>query len=182
MIHYLYHLEFKARFLSQGALLLCPLLTPIQIKPSLTDIDSNAASWDSPRVHEDDRSLCLHAKVFAAAVKYGIHYLRALSYVYFRNLLSNAASDGVSIAHIATAIPLVYTSTSADARELRYAVAAAILNKSFDLLRHPRITPAIGSVEGLALELLIESSGNTPNARLKPCPKCGHCDLDRVCM
>jgi len=181
LIYYLYNLDYKARFHPEVCCTIQPLIEN-QIKPSLADIDSNATSWDSPKVHDDDRSLCVHARVFAAAVEYGIHSLQALSHVYFKDLLSTAASGGVSFADIAATIPLVHTSTPANARQLRSTLATAILDRSLDLLQDPRIVAAIESVEGLALELLIRSSGNTPAVRVKPCTKCGRSDIRWECM
>ena len=70
--------------------------------PSQGHTDANAdtaAPAPTPKIHDDDRSLCIHAYVFAAAaVKDGVPGLRMLACYNFNDLLEGILQDKVSIA------------------------------------------------------------------------------------
>lgn len=118
----------------------------------------------------------MHAKVFAAAVKYGVDGLRALAVANFQNTLGGVLLGKVSITDIAEAIPIVYASTATSVRDLRQIMEYALLNSSTGLLQKDRITASIDSVKNLALELLVMSRGGL-QLRASPCFKCRHGDL-----
>ncbi|KAK3112338.1 hypothetical protein LTR53_011495 [Teratosphaeriaceae sp. CCFEE 6253] len=100
----------------------------------------------------DDRSLSLHAKVFAAAVKYGIAGLQGLAAAYY----SSVIHEEVSVIDMAETVRLVHTTTPPDVAKLRDATFIG-------LLRHPAVLEdegvegAIESVEGLGCKLAREA-------------------------
>lgn len=106
----------------------------------------------SPQPH-----LVLHARMYAAADKYGIGGLKALSLDKFKIQLTRHWNSD----EVAEAIHVVYTSTPPADREMREAVAD-VLQWHGRLLEKPEIETVIMEIDGLAYELLKRSRRAEP--------------------
>lgn len=131
MIHYFYHLDYQAGFTSDVTRLL----------------------QQHPRLLPDGDEL-MHAKLFAAAVKYQIPALRNLAAAKFRMNAELNRSNGT----FGETIRIVYTTTPEDVRELRDVVADLLMIYS-SLLDREDIKAVVMDIDHLAWELLRKSKG-----------------------
>nr|POF07038.1 transcription factor spt8 [Quercus suber] len=118
-----------------------------------------------PEPRRSDCSTTLHAKVFAAAVKYQIPALQALASTKF----STAAEQAWDNDEFCTAAHVVYTTTPDSRKELRNVVADTIMAHRA-LLDKPDMQAVTFSIDGLAYELLqkcLEKAAgeSSPNSR-----------------
>lgn len=114
-----------------------------------------------------DGNMVMHAKVFAAAVKYQVAGLKSLAATNF----SNAVGANWNHDSFAEAAHIVYTTTPEDVRTLRD-IITTILTEHGDLLDKPEVETVVRSISGLAYELLKRS--RTPAEPTNPCRVCGY--------
>ena len=123
-----------------------------------------------------DGNMVMHARVFAAAVKYQVPALKALSASKFAHAVEANASHDT----FAEAVHITYTTTPEEVTELRDVIAKTLTERG-ELLNKPEVEVVVRSINGLAYELLKRSRATkaTPamkNGEYGPCSGCG---LDR---
>ncbi|KAK5695578.1 hypothetical protein LTR17_024564 [Elasticomyces elasticus] len=115
----------------------------------------NTAESDSfTPVHADDRTLSTHAKVYAAAVKYGLKSLEALSKGYYLHLILRTEC---SVLDMAEAITTIYPWAPSHFVELREATSIHLLHRRA-LLEDDRIINAMDKAEGAWKQIILDAS------------------------
>ncbi|KAK5724292.1 hypothetical protein LTR15_004336 [Elasticomyces elasticus] len=134
MIHYLYHDDYNVepKMISKG--------------------DGPTAT-----VHEDDRTLSTHAKVYAAAVKYGIAGLQKLAQAYFLGAIAETRRDQYSFDDVAETIRTVYTCCPDYFKDFRQVLSFYVLNRRA-LVDDVRVMDAIESTKGTWQALLRDAN------------------------
>lgn len=173
MVDFFYHFDYSAPVLE-----LAPKPVPATSAAANTSTGTTKqrpTRWNgiSPRSYptssqtSTDGNTVVHAKVFAAAVKYKVPALRALATAKFKAAAERAWNEP----SFAEAAHFVYTSTPEEVRELRNLVADAITTHKV-LLDTPEMEAAIRSIGGLAYELLRKTQGldDVPASRSEPVP------------
>ena len=149
-------------------------------------LDYDFSGKPVPEKHRNN--LELHARIFAAAVKYQVSALRYLSAVKFAADLKKYRWRAKSFA---SAVDVIYTTTPEDARELRDIVTKVITDHAV-LMDDPTLKAIAMDINGLAWELLRMSKGlpaalPATNALDSSCFHCGSkenlsgCKCGRAC-
>lgn len=105
-----------------------------------------------PPLATEEPHLVLHARMYAAAHRYNIRGLQALSLDKFKIQLTRHWNS----AELAEAIHVVYSTTPPECKEMREAVADLLVWQS-QLLEKPEIEVAILEIDKLAYDLLRRS-------------------------
>ncbi|RMY46241.1 hypothetical protein D0865_09406 [Hortaea werneckii] len=183
MIDYFYHLDYSV-----------PVIGQPQSEESVDEL----ASCDTPFVSKkkkrckcqrpteesparpvrpiapSDGNMALHAKIFAAAVKYQVPGLRTLAAEKFREAVR------VNWHHktFAEAARITYETTYEEERALRDIVTATLDRHGNELLRRHEIKAFCKGKSDLMYELLCKSRGISldPTEDPEPLPRCAHCN------
>ncbi|KAF7196243.1 hypothetical protein HII31_02310 [Pseudocercospora fuligena] len=196
MVDFFYHLDYQAENIMTSS-------TSAQAAVDLVPAKRRKGGYRGPSVAtppntmpQTDGNMLVHARVFAAAVKYQIPALIGIAVVKF------AAAVGHNRAHdsFAKTILTVYTTTASDVRQLRD-ILADTLNKHDELLDSESVAETVRGLEGLSWELFRKSKGKsavpgtsissasfdtapahrygsstgfrTPERKTQYCPRCG---------
>ena len=116
-----------------------------------------------------DGNMIMHARIFAAAVKYQIPALKSLAASKF----SLAVDSNWKHPTFAEAARIVYITTPDNIRELRDTVSDVITTR-VELLESPEIKELLLGATGLAYELLRKSRNLPMNSPISE-PGCSHC-------
>ena len=122
--------------------------------PEKAKLPPSAGNWDGPLAAED-RTGSTHAKVFAAAVKYGISSLKVIACHRFRSHLMRYWSIIQPIEDLIEAIHVTYTSTPDSVTDLRQCLLKQLSFMSKNVLADPKIKSAVSSYGALAYDLLL---------------------------
>jgi len=89
------------------------------------DYSVQTAVWSATQIQEDDRTLSLHAKIFAAATKYNIGALQQLAYANYNmsQTLLRHGEYSIPVEDLAEAIRTVYISDSPAYKDMQNATA-----------------------------------------------------------
>ncbi|KAI7287010.1 hypothetical protein KC345_g807 [Hortaea werneckii] len=121
-----------------------------------------------------DGNMVMHAKIFAAAVKYQVSGLRTLAAGKFREAVR------VNWHHktFAEAARIAYETTYEEERVLRDAVITTLDRHANELLKRDEIEALVKNDSDLMYELLCKSRGIGlgPTADPEPLARCAHCE------
>ncbi|KAK5680026.1 hypothetical protein LTS10_007974 [Elasticomyces elasticus] len=104
---------------------------------------------------EDDRTLCTHVSVFAAAVKYGMPDLRNLAAACYVEIVRGQFIKNIAVSDIAQAIRTAHSMIPPDVRDLHKATSRMLLDHP-TILRDERIATAIQETPRAGYEMLLE--------------------------
>ncbi|KAK4544710.1 hypothetical protein LTR36_003959 [Oleoguttula mirabilis] len=194
MVHFFYHLDYRA-----DVVFVLPSVdaaaTPTRVKAKKQTLKQRPyhayhpqaevmATVPASTLTSTDGNMVMHAKVFAAAVKYQVPALKSLAASKF----AGAVKANTNHDSFAEAAHIVYTTTPEDVRNLRDVVATT-LTEHDKLLNSAEIETVVRSISGLAYELLKKSrgsdatstAGKTPKGP-SPCDYCGQQTYVAFCM
>ena len=131
----------------------------------------------SEQVNFGDRTLTVHAKVFAAGEKYGIYGLKTLAQLFFKDFLNSGKE---ACQDFAEAMRIVFSSTPDHVRELRDLVVERLLKPGSESCGNTDVEEAIESIDKLAYELFKKLWSET---RVTQCSTCrqGRTGICRSC-
>ncbi|KAK1067296.1 hypothetical protein LTR12_014367 [Friedmanniomyces endolithicus] len=167
MVHFFYHLDYDATS-SQGVKAkLADSSGQVLSEPSRQLAIASASSESSGRKPKTTKrskraaaevagNMVMHAKVFAAAVKYQVPALQAMAASKFIAAVEVSWDNDI----FAEAAHIVYTTTPEEVRALREEVAKTITEHGA-LLKKAAIEAVVRDIDGLAYELLMR---RTPGA------------------
>lgn len=189
MIHFFYHLDYSTKKIEKDAPCFdCPAETNGDRTPPKDELDASVGLkkhkgrkgkkttqlevFPTPVEEEpSEEDMVMHAKVFAAAVKYQVPTLQTIAASKFTDAVSRNWRD---VSSMADAAYITYTSTQEDVRELRDIVADAI-NSHPVLLNNAGMESVILELRSLSFELLRRAKGLPIRraAQDSGCPNCG---------
>ncbi|KAI7282796.1 hypothetical protein KC345_g3341 [Hortaea werneckii] len=100
-------------------------------------------------------TLVLHARVFAAAEKYGLKELQTQSLGFAHEMMSQRDPDGELLDQISEALKPIYTETPETAISLRRSMNSVLWRNNGELLQLPLVRAAVENIPGLAYDLLL---------------------------
>lgn len=193
MIDYFYHLDYSVPVISQPQVEerveeLASCDTPFASKKKKKSKCQRTAEKSPARpispITPSDGNMALHAKIFAAAVKYQVPGLRTLAAEKFRE----AVRGNWHHETFAEAARIAYETTYQEERALRDTVTATLDRHGNALLKKDEIKAFVKNQNDLMYELLCKSRGISldPTEDPEPLPRCAHCDCTlseepRVC-
>ncbi|KAI7200272.1 WD40 repeat-like protein [Hortaea werneckii] len=183
MIDYFYHLDYSVPVISQPQLEehvdeLASCDTPFASKKKKKGKCQRTAEKSPARpispITPSDGNMALHAKIFAAAVKYQVPGLRTLAAENFRE----AVRGNWHHETFAEAARIAYETTYEEERALRDTVTATLDRHGNALLKRDEIKAFVKNQNDLMYELLCMSRGISldPTEDPEPLPRCAHCD------
>lgn len=104
----------------------------------------------APPSVEDDRTVTMHAKVFAASEKYNISGLKKLVQHKVNQHITKTKPSPLDVAQ---AIRVVFTTTPDTVTELRMALEEYLVNIEEDVTNKAEVQQAVESVDGLGFAL-----------------------------
>lgn len=153
MVHFFYHMDYRADvvFVMPATEALSARKTPRirRLSPGMVSVHGLEAA---PSPTSTDGNMVMHAKVFAAAVKYQVLGLRSVASSKFESAVKANWNHG----SFAEAAHVVYTTTPEEVRTLRDVVATA-LTEHADLFDKVEVEAVVRSITGLSYELLKRS-------------------------
>ncbi|RMZ23193.1 hypothetical protein D0859_12773 [Hortaea werneckii] len=165
MIHYFYHLDYTAPIASITSPSSTPgNRSPSKVAPTPKEPESRASATlshiESLPTHPNDDDLLMHAKVFAAAVKYQVAALRKLATKKFTDSLQRNLGHGSFTEVIcAEVIRVVYTTTPEDVRALRDVVDIALEVLPHTFLNSGAIMQVLREYKEVAFDLFCRWRG-----------------------
>ena len=176
MVHFFYHLDYDVQPAAKRGV--ADPLYPVQLHSKALASLARSTS-KTPATADTDSTMTMHAKVFAAAVKYQVPALQVLAASKFASAVRSFWSHQT----FAEAVRIVYHTTPDDVQELREVVADAITTHE-ELLDKPEIKTAVLEINGLAYELLRKKSKSTNKIAATPTGSmiiyhCNFCGRDR---
>ncbi|KAK3717599.1 hypothetical protein LTR37_005665 [Vermiconidia calcicola] len=165
MVDFFYHLDYKADLGDEDFTDKIPTITAEP--PSGKKNKRKGIQPPSYQMVKEYGDLLLHAKVFAAAVKYQVPALKALAASKFKH----AVNANWNHPTFADAVHNVYTTTPQEVVELRDIVADA-LNTHSDLLEKAEIETVVLDIPRLAFDLMKKAKGHK-NVNPSSCQACG---------
>ncbi|RMY85085.1 hypothetical protein D0862_11267 [Hortaea werneckii] len=161
MVHYFYHLDYTATIASKGSPLNTSEATSARDNPTpkrrklkkAASSERTATGTLASSPHDGD--MVMHAKVFAAAVKYQVAALSKLAAKKFKDAVRiNWRHDS-----FAEAVPIVYSTTPGDVRALRDVVTITLHGHAGTLLKHDGVAEVVKENKDVMFDLLCKGHG-----------------------
>ncbi|RMY69822.1 hypothetical protein D0862_14825 [Hortaea werneckii] len=121
-------------------------------------------------------TLVLHARVFAAAEKYGLKELQGQSLDFFHEMLNQRTPDSELRDQMLEALKPIYTGTPATAISMRRSMSSVLWRNDSEVLQSPRVRAAVEEIPGLAYDLLLTKATEDFDKSMPP--YCGCSDID----
>jgi len=180
MVHFFYHLDYCADIILAAPVSSTSSSTPSRPTHFSTNgkksLNSSKASLTAPASarpvsQSTDGNMVMHAKVFAAVVKYQVSALKILAASKF----AQAVKANANHASFAEAIHISYTTTPEEVIELRDVIVRA-LTAHEELLEKEEVEAVVRIINGFAYELLKrDRSARTTSATAKGDSEPGAC-------
>ncbi|KAI7158618.1 WD40 repeat-like protein [Hortaea werneckii] len=183
MIDFFYHLDYAVPVIGQPHLEesvdeLASCDTPSASKKKKRSKCQRLAEESPVRlvrpITPSDGNMALHAKIFAAAVKYQVPGLRTLAAEKFRDAVRGNWHHDT----FAEAARIAYETTHEEERALRDTVTTTLDRHGNALLKKDEIKAFVKNQNDLMYELLCKSRGISldPTEDPEPLPRCVHCN------
>ncbi|RMY74838.1 hypothetical protein D0864_09941 [Hortaea werneckii] len=127
-------------------------------------------------IDASDITLVLHARVFAAAEKYGLKELQTQALDFAPEMVNQRSPDGELQDQMLEALKPIYTETPETAISMRRSMSSVLWRNKGEVLQSPLVRAAIEDIPGLAYDLLLAKAVDGFDKSVPP--YCGCSDVD----